>query len=113
MDHHARRNIVRPPQWQPLVSARQWLILTHTLRDAPELLGDLRVVLGELSPGVRRALLAHLMQTLASGASPVRAVWTALAITGHEVKLRSAVTRADSDVHHQRAATVHALLEED
>ena len=114
MSHHARRISPRPQEWKPLVSAPQWVILAHALRDAPATLGDLRVVLGELSPGVRRALLAHLMQTLASGASPpVRAVWTALAITGHEVKLRSAVTRAHFDLHHQIAATVHALHEED
>lgn len=113
MSHHAGRISPRPQEWEPLVSAPQWVILAHALRDAPATLGDLRVVLDELSPGVRRALLAHLMQTLASGGSPVRAVWTALAITGHEVKLRSAVTRAHFDLHHQRAATVHALYEVD
>lgn len=113
MSPHASRISPRPQEWEPLVSAPQWVILAHALRDAPATLGDLRVVLGELSPGVRRALLAHLMQTLASGGSPVRAVWTALAITGHEVTLRSAVTRAHFDLHQQRAATVHALYEED
>lgn len=44
----------------------------------------------QLSPGVRTALLANLMDALASDASPARAVWRALAITGHEVKLCSA-----------------------
>ncbi len=112
MSRPARRISPRPQEWEPLVSAPQWVILAHALRDAPAMLCDLRVVLGELSPGVRRALLAHLMQGLASGACPVRAVWTALAITGHEVKLRSAVTRAHFDLH-QSAATVHALHEED
>jgi hypothetical protein len=103
-----RHITTRPPAWEPLVSARQWLILSHTLRD-DQVLADLHVVLGELSPGVRRALLAHLMETLASGVSPVRAVWISLAITGHDVKLRSARARAHQDVHPNHAATVHAL----
>jgi hypothetical protein len=105
-----RHITARPPAWEPLVSDRQWLILSHNLRDT-HVLADLRVVLGELSPGVRRALLAHLMETLASGVSPVRAVWVSLAITGHDVKLRSAHARAQLDVHHGQAATVHALRE--
>ena len=103
------RAISRPHEWEPLVSARQWVILAHTLRDAPEVLDDLRVVLCELSPGVRRALLAHLMEALASGVSPMRAVWSAAAITGHEAKLRSAVARAQLDARPRRMATVHAL----
>jgi hypothetical protein len=80
-----------------LVSTRQWAILDHTLRDAPEVLGDLRVVLAQLSPAVRCALLAHLMQTLASGSSPVSAVWRSLVLTAHEVKLRSAVALGRRD----------------
>ena len=109
MNGHARLITARPPEWEPLVSARQWVLLAHALRDVPETLADLRVVLGELSPGVRCALLAHLMQALASGGSPARAVWTSLAMTGHEVKLRSAVARAQQDLHPWGAATVHAL----
>lgn len=80
----------RPLQWQPLVSARQWAILAHALGDHPEVLEDLRVVLTQLSPGVRRTLMANLLISLASEEHPARAVWTALAVTGHEVKLCSA-----------------------
>ena len=81
---------LRPATWQPLVSPREWAILAHALRDWPEALDDLRVVLAQLSPGVRTALVANLMEALASDARPTRAVWSALAITGHEVKLCSA-----------------------
>lgn len=80
----------RPLAWQPLVSAQQWAILAHAFRDAPDVLGDLRVVLEQLSPGVRAALLGNLMQALAENVRPTRAVWRSLAITGHEVKLCSA-----------------------
>ena len=80
----------RPLGWQPLVSPRQWAILAHALRNRPEILDDLRVVLTQLSPSVRSALVANLMEALASDARPTRAVWSALAITGHEVKLCSA-----------------------
>lgn len=80
----------RPLKWQPLVSARHWTILSYALRDHPEVLEDLRVVLTQLSPGVRGALVANLLISLASEERPTRAVWTALAMTGHEVKLCSA-----------------------
>jgi hypothetical protein len=81
----------RPLEWQPLVSARHWTILAYALRDHPEvLLEDLRVVLTQLSPAVRSALVANLLISLASEERPTRAVWTALALTGHEVKLCSA-----------------------
>lgn len=80
----------RPLEWQPLVSARHWTILAYALKDHPEVLDDLRVVLTQLSPGVRGALLANLFITLAFEEHPPRAVWAALAITGHEVKLCSA-----------------------
>ena len=80
----------RPATWQPLVSPGQWAILAHALRDCPEALDDLRVVLAQLSPGVRSAFIANLMEALASGVLARRAVWSALAITGHEVKLCSA-----------------------
>ena len=80
----------RPTTWQPLVSPREWAILAHALRDWPEALNDLRVVLAQLSPGVRTTLVDNLMEALASDARPTRAVWSALAITGHEVKLCSA-----------------------
>ena len=90
MDRRHRPIPVRPLQWQPLVSPRQWAILAHALSDRPEILDDLRVVLTQLSPGVRSALVANLMEALESEARPTRAVWSALAITGHEVKLCSA-----------------------
>ena len=88
-----RRNTpasARPLQWQPLVSPRQWAILAHALSDHPEVLEDLRVVLTQLSPGVRSTLMANLLISLASEERPTHAVWTALAVTGHEVKLCSA-----------------------
>ena len=81
----------RPPDWQPLVSPRQWAILARALADCPEVLDDLRTVLRQLSPGVRSALVANLMISLKSEAAPSRAVWLALAITGDEVRLCSAV----------------------
>ena len=90
MDRRHRSIPARPLQWQPLVSPRQWAILAHALSDSPEILDDLRVVLTQLSPRVRSALVANLMEALASNARPTRAVWSALAITGHEVKLCSA-----------------------
>jgi hypothetical protein len=90
MDRRHRPVPVRPLQWQPLVSPRQWAILAHALSDRPEILDDLRVVLTQLSPGVRSALMANLMEALASDAPATRAVWSALAITGHEVQLCSA-----------------------
>ena len=90
MDRRHHSIPVRPLQWRPLVSPREWSILSHELRDRPEVLDDLRVVLTQLSPGVRSALVANLMESLASDASPAHAVWSALAITGHEVKLCSA-----------------------
>lgn len=86
--HHAVPE--RPSRWQPLVSSRQWAILAYALRDSPEVLDDLRVVLAQLSPIVRSALISNLMEALASDARPTRAIWHALAITGHEVKLCSA-----------------------
>jgi hypothetical protein len=90
MDRRHRPIPARPLQWQPLVSPRQWAILVQALGDHPEILDDLRVVLTQLSPGVRSALVANLMGALASDARPRLAVWSALAITGHEVKLCSA-----------------------
>ena len=90
MDPCHRSIMARPLQWQPLVSPRQWAILEHALSDSPEVLDDLRVVLTQLSPRVRGALIANLMAALASGTRPAGAVWSALAITGHEVKLCSA-----------------------
>ena len=90
MDRRHRPIPARPLQWQPLVSPRQWAILAQALSDHPEILDDLRVVLTQLSPGVRSALVANLMESLASDVRPTHAVWSALAITGHEVKLCSA-----------------------
>jgi hypothetical protein len=81
----------RPLEWQPLVSPRQWAILAHALKDHPAVLEDLRVVLAQLSPAVRRALMANLLISLAAEERPTHAVWTALVVTGHEVKLCSAV----------------------
>ena len=80
----------RPAPWHPLVSPGQWAILAHALAECPEALDDLRVVLAQLSPGVRSALIANLMEALAAGVLARRAVWSALAVTGHEVKLCSA-----------------------
>ena len=89
--HRRHRSVPAPPlQWQPLVSPREWAILAHAYSEHREILDDLRVVLTQLSPGVRGALVANLIEALASGASPAHAVWSALAITGHEVKLCSA-----------------------
>ena len=90
MHRRNRSASARPLEWQPLVSARQWAILAHALREHPEVLEDLRVVLTQLSPGVRSALMANLLSSLALEERPTRAFWTALAVTGHEVKLCSA-----------------------
>jgi hypothetical protein len=79
-----------PAAWRPLVSRAQWTILARALEGFPEVLDDLRVVLTQLSPGVRSALLTNLFSTLKAEEHPTRAVWVALAITGHEVKLCSA-----------------------
>jgi hypothetical protein len=79
-----------PPEWQPLVSSRQWARLARALGQAPEVLDDLRVVLAQLSPAVRNALLDNLTDRLAAGTRPALAVWEALATTGHEARLRSA-----------------------
>ena len=90
MDRCHRSTPPRPLQWQPLVSPREWAILAQALSDHPEILDDLRVVLTQLSPGVRGALITNLSEAFVSGASPTHAIWSALAITGHEVKLCSA-----------------------
>lgn len=101
----------RPPDWQPLVSPREWAILARALADCPEGLDDLHTVLTQLSPGVRRTLVANLVTALQSGARPRRAVWMALAITGDEVKLCSAVAlgRLHALAHDAPGGTVHAL----
>jgi hypothetical protein len=83
-------SVSRPPEWKPLVSPRQWVILAHAFRQAPEVLGDLRVVLEQLSPRVRQALLGNLIEALASDVRPGRAVWMALAVTGRELMQCSA-----------------------
>lgn len=98
----------RPPEWRPLVSSRQWLILAQTIGDHPEVLDDLRAVLEELSPRVRRALIANLMEALASRGHPTRAIWCALSITGHEVKLSSAVALAR--LHLREDAATDAMV---
>ena len=88
-----QRRSVPPPcpaEWKPLVSPRQWADLAHAFADVPELLGDLCVILEQLSPRVRGVLLANVSDALASGLRPGRAVWTALAVTAHELKLSSA-----------------------
>ncbi|MGI8729302.1 MAG: hypothetical protein ACR2LK_04830 [Solirubrobacteraceae bacterium] len=101
----------RPPDWQPLVSPREWAILAHALADCQEVLDDLHIVLTQLSPGVRRTLVANLVTALQSGARPRRAVWTALAITGGEVRLCSAVAlgRLHALADDSPAGTVHTL----
>lgn len=81
----------RPSGWRPLVSAREWAILARGFADTPELLGDLHVVLAQLSPGVRAALLGNLVQALADDTGPSHALWMSLAITGHELRLCSAI----------------------
>jgi len=81
----------RPPDWQPLVSPRQWAILAQALADCREVLDDLHIVLTQLSPRVRGTMVANLVTALDAEARPTRAVWMALAITGNEVKLCSAV----------------------
>jgi len=91
MDRRQDSVPVRPLEWQPLVSPRQWAVLAHALTDCPEVLDDLGTVLTQLSPGVRSVLVANLLMALKSEARPARAVWMALAITGDEVKLCSAV----------------------
>ncbi|MEJ7786889.1 MAG: hypothetical protein WKF96_18975 [Solirubrobacteraceae bacterium] len=101
----------RPPEWQPLLSPRQWASLVHAFADCPEVLEDLRTVLVQLSPGVRGTLVANLVTALESEARPARAVWAALAITGNEVKLCSAVAlgRLHALAHDSPGGTVHAL----
>jgi len=81
----------RPREWQPLISPRHWAILANAFADCPEVLDDLHTVLTQLSPGVRATMIANLLTALESGARPTRAVWMAVAITGDEVKLCSAV----------------------
>lgn len=83
--------LARPPEWQPLVSPAQWAVLARALGDVPELLDDLRVVLAELSPGVRGTLIANVMGAFEAGLPPGRAVWAALAMTDRQVRLGSAV----------------------
>ena len=88
-----RRNSSAPPrpvQWQPLVSRSEWSVLAGALMDHPEVLDDLRVVLTQLSPAVRVALVANVLVCLRSQEPPARAVWSALAVTGQEVRLCSA-----------------------
>lgn len=101
----------RPWDWQPLVSAREWAILARGFAHTPELLGDLRVVLAQLSPGVRAALIGNLVRALADDMGPSDALWMSLAITGHELKLGSAIAlgrlHALGDAAHQ--ATVSPL----
>ena len=101
----------RPLEWQPLVSPRQWAILANALADCPEVLADLRTVLTQLSPGVRSALVANVTTALESEARPTRAVWMALAITGDEVKLCSAVAlgRLHALAYDAPGGAVHAL----
>jgi len=101
----------RPQKWQPLVSPRQWRILAHTLADCPEVLDDLHTVLMQLSPGVRGALVANVTMALESEARPTHAVWMALAITGDEVKLCSAVAlgRLHSLADDAPGGAMHAL----
>ena len=91
MDRRQDSVLERPPEWQPLVSPRQWAIVANALVDCPDVLDDLHIVLRQLSPGVRGTMIANLVMALESGARPARAVWMALAITGDEVKLCSAV----------------------
>lgn len=90
MGQRYRPTSLRPPEWQPLVSSRQWMILADAIGGQPRVLDDLRVVLSQLSPRVREALLGNLVLALAWEASPSRAVWTALLTTGHELRLSSA-----------------------
>lgn len=75
------------------------------------MLDDLHIVLTQLSPGVRSALVANLMIGLKSEARPARAVWMALAITGDEVKLCSAVAlgRLHALADDSPGGTVHTL----
>lgn len=94
MQRPERSAPARPLVWQPLVSPSQWAVLRRRLGDAPEALSDLRVILTQLSPGVRRTLLDNLIKALACEERPLRAVWTAMALTGHEVKLGSAAALA-------------------
>jgi hypothetical protein len=100
-----RRNsstLPRPLQWQPLVSQPEWSVLAGALKKHPQALDDLRVVLTQLSPGVRVALIANLLSFLRSEERPTRAVWTALAVTGEDVRLCSA----------EALGRLHALAED-
>jgi hypothetical protein len=92
----------RPLLWQPLVSPSEWSVLAGALEDHPEVLDDLRVVLTQLSPGVRVALVVNVLICLRSQERPARAVWTALAVTGQEVRLCSA----------EALGRLHALAED-
>lgn len=97
MSRRSRSAPLRPFEWRPLVSAREWAILARAFADAPEPLADLRVVLAQLSPGVRSALLGNLIQALAEDVRPSQALWMSLAITGHELRLCSAITLGRMD----------------
>lgn len=79
-----------PPAWQPLVSSCRWTILAHALKDCSKLVDNLRVVLAQLSAGVRGTLMDNVIQELASDVAAPRALWHALVIAGDEVKLCSA-----------------------
>ena len=80
----------RPVEWQRLVSARQLTSIVSALSEDPQLIDALRGVLMQLSPRLGRSLLANLDVTPRSEDHATHAAWTALAITGHEVKLCSA-----------------------
>jgi len=102
MDRRHGSRPALPREWQPLVSSRQWAGLADAYLDTPEVLDDLRIVLSELSPRGRGVLIDNLMDVLASETRPTRALWDALALTGHELKLCSA----------EKLGRLHALADD-
>jgi hypothetical protein len=71
--------------WQPLVSPCQWAGIAHALASSPPAIDDLCVALEQLSGRVRITLMANLLQAVESDPCSTRAVWSALAITRHEL----------------------------
>jgi len=111
MDRRQESVPERPLEWRPLVPPRHWASLANAFANCSEVLDDLHTVLTQLSPGVRRTMVANLVTALESEERPARAVWVALAITGDEVKLCSAVAlgRLHALADDAPGGAVHAL----
>jgi hypothetical protein len=85
-----------PAAWRPLVSPAQWHTIVLLLGDDPVGLQELRELLEQPSPRVRRALLENLagLASAQPRLPPQRVVFLACAQTGHELTMRSAEQRA-------------------